>query len=720
MDFSTPILNMLMNSRRSHYDPIDDQEQDIQETVELNPRHTDDDDGPPASILVEGEQRNSLDDNPPIKYTHSQQDTPLPLHQHRPVSRGMSPYQLAMWKWVNVQNLDKFLQDAYSYYLNKGIYCIVLTKALNLATVGFVFLFSTFLFGCIDYSAISHDGSLSDIVIPHCASSFSFITWIWLLAFGIFYIYQVLTFILSLKPLVDMYRFYTHILRIPNTDVKTISWEEIVSRISHIRQSNPLTAISSVGVSHGPVAKLDVLDVANRIMRQENYLIALFNKDLLNLDLPIRNKLLKKVLSFATSNGLTKTLEWNLSFALLGHVFDEKGQVKAHILQSSSRGRNVQELRKRFAILAFVNALLAPILVIFLLFYSFFRYFEEYHKNPSSIGSRSYTELAQWKFREFNELQHLFQKRLSLSYDDAQKYIVQFPNSEIAIIARFVAFVAGSFAAVFILASVIDPGMLGILCDVISNLSVDMFLHFEITPQRTTVFYIGVFGTILAVARGMIPAENEVNDPERLLRRACAFTHHLPKEWEGQMHSKKVHAEFSRLFELKIAIFLQEILSVLFTPIILYYSLPKSSPAIIDFISQSTVHVDQLGYICSFAHFDFLRHGNKRFGAPKDAQNVKLMSEDGKLEKSVLNFKAANPKWMPNDQAGSIFVNKMSESIMPSKRTMKSPEMGLGEVYEDEREWDNNERRESDQGVLKMFQQFSFSRTRTNNFPRPF
>lgn len=109
-----------------------------------------------------------------------------------------------------------------------------------------------------------------------------------------------------------------------------------------------------------------------------------------------------------------------------------------------------------------MNALLAPILVIFLLFYSFFRYFEEYHKNPSSIGSRSYTELAQWKFREFNELQHLFQKRLSLSYDDAQKYIVQFPNSEIAIVARFVAFIAGSFAAVFILASVIDPGTLRI------------------------------------------------------------------------------------------------------------------------------------------------------------------------------------------------------------------------------------------------------------------
>ncbi|TIB40095.1 hypothetical protein E3P86_00822 [Wallemia ichthyophaga] len=708
---------MLMNSRRSTYAPLEDDEQDIHETVELNPRHTDEDDGPPPSILVEGDQRTSLDDRRdiPIKYTHTEPSIPLPQQQrnssYQPSSRSMSAHQLAMWKWVNVQNLDKFLQDAYGYYTNKGIYCIILTRALNLATVGFVFIFSTFLLGCIDYSAITHNGNLSDIVIPHCVSRFPFLTWIWLLAFGTFYVYQVLTFVLSMRALVDMYKFYTHVLHIPDSDVQTISWEEIVSRISHIRQSNPLTALSSVDVSHNPVAQLDVLDVANRIMRQENYLIALFNKDLLNINIPIQNRIINKMLSFATSNGLTKALEWNLSFALLGHVFDEKGQVKPEILQSSARGRNVQELKKRFTVLAFINALLAPFLVIFLLFYSFFRYFEEYHKNPSSIDSRNYTELARWKFREFNELQHIFQKRLNMSYDDAQKYIVQFPNEKAAIVARFVAFVAGSFAAVLILASVIDP---------------DMFLHFEISPQRTTVFYIGLFGTILAIARGMVPVENEVNDPERLLRRACAYTHHLPQEWQSQMHSKSIHREFSKLFELKIVIFLQEILSVVFTPLILYYSLPKSSPAIIDFVSQSTVKVDQLGYICSFAHFDFVRHGNTKFGAPKDAQNVKLMSQDGKLEKSVMNFKAANPKWIPSDQAGSVFVQKMSDSVMPSSRRnggIKSPEFGLGEVYEYEGEQNNLEDGfggDGDKGMLKMLQQFSFTRNHSNNFPQPF
>ena len=89
---------------------------------------------------------------------------------------------------------------------------------------------------------------------------------------------------------------------------------------------------------------------------------------------------------------------------------------------------------------------------------------------------------------------------------------------------RFISFVAGSFAAVLLLASVIDP---------------DLFLHFEVTPHRTVLFYIGLFGSILAVARGMIPEENMVFDPEELLREVIQSTHYMPAEWKDQLHSQK-------------------------------------------------------------------------------------------------------------------------------------------------------------------------------------
>ena len=61
---------------------------------------------------------------------------------------------------------------------------------------------------------------------------------------------------------------------------------------------------------------------------------------------------------------------------------------------------------------------------------------------------------------------------------------------------------------------------------------------------------------------------------------------------------------------MKIAIYAQELLSVVLTPFVLWFSLPDCAPAIVDFFREFTIHVDSLGYVCSFAVFDFQRHGN--------------------------------------------------------------------------------------------------------------
>ena len=61
---------------------------------------------------------------------------------------------------------------------------------------------------------------------------------------------------------------------------------------------------------------------------------------------------------------------------------------------------------------------------------------------------------------------------------------------------------------------------------------------------------------------------------------------------------------------MKIMIYAQELLSVVLTPFVLWFSLPDCAPAIVDFFREFTIHVDTLGYVCSFAVFDFKRHGN--------------------------------------------------------------------------------------------------------------
>lgn len=44
----------------------------------------------------------------------------------------IDPKEKAMWRWANVENLDNFLKDVYDYFLGNGIWCILLSRVLNL------------------------------------------------------------------------------------------------------------------------------------------------------------------------------------------------------------------------------------------------------------------------------------------------------------------------------------------------------------------------------------------------------------------------------------------------------------------------------------------------------------------------------------------------------------------------------------------------------------
>jgi hypothetical protein len=176
------------------------------------------------------------------------------------------------------------------------------------------------------------------------------------------------------------------------------------------------------------------------------------------------------------------------------------------------------------------------------------------------------------------------------------------------------------------------------------------------------------------------------------------------------------------MFQLKITVFFTELLSVLLTPWILFFSLPPCSATIIDFFREFTVHVDGIGYVCSFAVFDFQLHNNlgkdainetkegdipaSTTGARKRqlAQKHGNGGKDYKMEKSFLHFKATHPDWQP-DLNGSMFLDKVSKRAPPiSDKTMRDRSRGKGshlhrgrrremttmvEDEEDEAGWDN-------------------------------
>jgi autophagy-related protein 9 len=214
-----------------------------------------------------------------------------------------------------------------------------------------------------------------------------------------------------------------------------------------------------------------------------------------------------------------------------------------------------------------------------------------------------------------------------MSYPFASHYINQFPKAKTEMFARTVAFISGSLATVLGVASVLDS---------------ESLLSFEITPDRTVLFYAAIFAGIWTAARGSISEENSVFDPEFAMRNVIQCTHYEPDHWKNRLHSFDIKQEFSELYKPKWVVFVEEILSIMSIPMVLAHSLPKSSDHIIDFFREFTIHVDGLGYVCTFAEFDFKkgigrRKGNND-GGDGDVREDYYSTKHGKMEASYYGF----------------------------------------------------------------------------------
>ncbi|CAN0368680.1 unnamed protein product, partial [Ectocarpus fasciculatus] len=226
-------------------------------------------------------------------------------------------------------------------------------------------------------------------------------------------------------------------------------------------------------------------------MRKENYLIAMLNKGILKLSLPLpfcgsrdRGTL------WATTGRqyLTKSLEWSMHFCVLNHMFSDKFTIRTQFLQ------DVRALRARLVLVGLAHVVLLPFLLLFMVVYFFLQNAQEWHSSKSYLGPREWSPLARWTFREFNELQHFFELRMSGSYVHANTFLMRFPRPVLASLMRVTRFVSGSVVAVLLVMTFLEDSVL---------------LHVKVW-DRNLLWYIGVFSAIYAFSRSVSPQASEV------------------------------------------------------------------------------------------------------------------------------------------------------------------------------------------------------------------
>jgi hypothetical protein len=654
----------------------------------------------------------------------------------------------------SIANLDVFFARVYNYYIEKGFTAMILGRITNLITLAFTISFSSFLLLYIRWHLIFTCSSsqecenfirsdvLEELKRPSAGQA---LVIIYFSIFSIYWLWNLLSFLYSISEAKEMQKFYENQLNIREKDLTHIEWSTIVERIVEINRSIRLCIVKD----------LSALDITNRIMRKDNYFIAIINQDILDIFNPFQSlkQLLSRKFYYENINRVQQetleegaeeenvytpldkenkennhnnsenntsnqsaddratvrlhrspwpwllfgsSLEWNLRFIILHSLFDDSFQIRSDFLGLSG----IRTLRKRFRLFGAINLVLLPFIMFFMIIFFFLRHAEELHSKRSSIQQqREFSAFAQWKLREFNELNHFFHRRLAAAALSATNYLQQFPQINTNLVAQCISYISGAFVAILLIFTFADTSLL-------ENRIYD----------RTLLSWLAIFSAILALSRAATSDLQQflIFTPHIYMRQLVAHTHYYPLRWRGAIHTEKVRKQFARMFRTKGELFIIEILSTLATPFLLLFHFPLYSARIIEFVENCTVSVQGMGHICVYAMLDLESCGDSRYthlpvqfkannvkpsssGAgneqPENSKNYQFLAQkrnntadfaagnhakDGKLEKSLLSFAMNHPHWqLDNGHSGEARGSSKFLAQMNKDRLQNSGILGL-------------------------------------------
>ncbi|KAG2459340.1 ATG9A protein, partial [Polypterus senegalus] len=457
----------------------------------------------------------------------------------------------------------------------------------------FVVAFTVFLANCVDYDILFankmvnhthhlHESikvTLPDAFLPANVCSARIrnnvvVIFIMVIA-GVFWLHRLIKFIYNICCYWEIRSFYINALKISMADLPYFTWQEVQARIIEIQKEHQMCIHKK---------ELTELDIYHRILRFKNYMVAMVNKSLL----PIRYRLpmLGDVVFY------TRGLKYNFELIFFwgpGSLFENEWSLKPEYKRGGNRLELADKLSARILWIGIANFLLCPIILIWQILYAFFSYTEVIKREPGSLGARCWSLYGRCYLRHFNELDHELMSRLSKGYKASSKYMNCFMSPLLTVVAKNVAFFAGSILAVLISLTIYDEDVLAV------------------EHVLTTITLLGV---CITICRSFIPDKHMVFCPEQLLKVILAHIHYMPDHWQGNAHRYETRDEFSQLFQYKAVFILEELLSPVITPFILIFCLRRKSLEIIDFFRNFTVEVVGVGDTCSFAQMDVRQHGH--------------------------------------------------------------------------------------------------------------
>lgn len=604
---------------------------------------------------------------------------------------------VSLWRHY-INDLDFFFKKIYKYHQYGGFNAIVVRYITQLIQFAFVVCLTFVMINVVNYDVI-HDievrnRTLLDIFKPR--DQIYLHSWQYPILFIIIVSFIWRTIKLARKGLIyfAIKQFYAEALRIK--DCNLFTWQEIQTRLIEAERVCLLQGKS-----------LTELDVHNRLLRRKNYLIALVNKQL--LPIYYRIPFVGEVIYFP--KGLLYCFQLLLFKAPGFKLFETRWKLKDEYKQFSKREECAARFRRNCLLLSVIMGIFGIFFSFWQLLNTLYTYADEVKSNPERVFAfRTWSNYSKYYCRHFNELDHSLEDRMNKAYKPANKYMNSFISMPLESVAKLVRYMLRAMLA----------------CISVLTLVADHLLQLEHTITLISVLVFLSFACESFI-RGDIPLRyNQTELYQHVLEHVHYFpSKHLPSTLQAR-------SEFSLLFKYRIIIIVEELLSPIVSPYILYRHMSNKSFDIVDFFRNCTIEIPSIGDVCSFAMMNIEKNGNPSLrrefegrhqsGPPftggdhntntnrnnqatssngdkpspsgveqrsfinrGDSYNLKVVedienfgdlkskpaipTENGKLELSLINFKCSNPSWKPYDSQES-FIKNWNDKLMKCSKEL--------------------------------------------------
>ncbi len=458
-------------------------------------------------------------------------------------------------EYEEIVDLDDFFSNLYDYYLNKGFYPSVFKKIIHI--IQYTILISIFLL----FNHIDFENSITSKQLVFVPMSFNFIN-VCILSSSL--VGLCLISISSFKYMYNMYttrQFYQTRLKLTDEQVSNMYWIDIVKVLVDYQSHNKFYKMHST---------LSEFQITNHIMRVDNILISLIQKNIIttSLHIPIVNYRVPY---------LPKLYLFCIKRAVVDSVFNNRRQ-----LDITSNIEFI--IINKLTLYSIGIIIFSPFILVILSLFFIFRYFDEFRQNKyTTIRTRRWSRYSRWLIRKPNELYHVLHKRLSIAYIYADLYIQNFSNELLVVFSRFIAFICGTLLVSTLTLSVIDED----------------FIHIHVYNDKTVMWFMGVCGIILSLCRVTIKDEYHLFSPEKYIKKVIQYTQYFPSSWKNELHTVWVKNDFTLLYQHKMIYILEELSSIILVPFLLYYKVKYEVHDIVKFLITNVTKDRKynLGYI---------------------------------------------------------------------------------------------------------------------------